>query len=142
MGKGEIACYKEFLLSHNVFHSYISLLRQTAALCGNGFRYVYGPTSMVFFLQLSFLIKFNTNLFVLCNLILIYAITKSTLTFSQSSLQRQRTAENDVEKEEKKIWLPVFSPLPATFSSFLKDRFHQLRDNLSVVCKWFQFEQV
>ena len=34
--KGEIACYKQFLLSHNVFHRYISLVRQNAALCGNG----------------------------------------------------------------------------------------------------------
>ena len=34
--KGEIACYKQFLLSDNVFHSYISLVCQNAALCGNG----------------------------------------------------------------------------------------------------------
>ena len=34
--KGEIACYKQFLLSHNVFHSYISLVRQNAVLGGNG----------------------------------------------------------------------------------------------------------
>ena len=35
--KGEIACYKQFLLfSHNVFHSYISLVCQNAALHGNG----------------------------------------------------------------------------------------------------------
>ena len=34
--KGEIACYKQFSFSHNVFHSYISLMRQNAALCGNG----------------------------------------------------------------------------------------------------------
>ena len=34
--KGEIACYKQFLLYHNVFHSYISLVRENAALCGNG----------------------------------------------------------------------------------------------------------
>ena len=33
--KGEIACNKQFLHSHNVFHSYISLLCQNAALCGN-----------------------------------------------------------------------------------------------------------
>ena len=34
--KGEIACYKQFLLSHNVFHSYISSVHQNALLCGNG----------------------------------------------------------------------------------------------------------
>ena len=34
--KGEIACDKQFLFSHNVFHSYISLVCQNAALCGNG----------------------------------------------------------------------------------------------------------
>ena len=34
--KGEIACYKHFLLSHNIFHSYISLVYQNAALCGKG----------------------------------------------------------------------------------------------------------
>ena len=34
--KGEIACYKQFLLSHNVFHSYRSLVHQNAAFCGNG----------------------------------------------------------------------------------------------------------
>ena len=40
--KGEIACYKQLLVtsnfsfSHNVFHSYISLMRQNAALCRNG----------------------------------------------------------------------------------------------------------
>ena len=34
--KGEIACYKQFLLfSHNVFHSYISLVRQNETLSGN-----------------------------------------------------------------------------------------------------------
>ena len=36
VGKGEIACYKQFPLSHNVFHSYISLVHQNAILCGNG----------------------------------------------------------------------------------------------------------
>ena len=34
--KGEIACSSNFSFSHNVFHSYISLVRQNAALCGNG----------------------------------------------------------------------------------------------------------
>ena len=35
--KGEIAYYKQFLLfSHYVFQSYISLVHQNAALCGNG----------------------------------------------------------------------------------------------------------
>ena len=34
--KGENACYKQFSFSHNVFHSYISLMRQNATLCGNG----------------------------------------------------------------------------------------------------------
>ena len=33
--KGEIACYN-FSISHNVFHCYISLVCQNAALCGNG----------------------------------------------------------------------------------------------------------
>ena len=33
---GEIACYKQFLLSHHVFHCYISLVHQNAALCKNG----------------------------------------------------------------------------------------------------------
>ena len=32
MKKGEIAC-------HNVFHSYLSLLHQNVALCGNGLNY-------------------------------------------------------------------------------------------------------
>ena len=35
MRKGEIAYNKQFLLSHNVFHSYISLVHQNVALCGN-----------------------------------------------------------------------------------------------------------
>ena len=35
--KREIACYKQFLFFHNVFHSYISLMLQNAALCGNAF---------------------------------------------------------------------------------------------------------
>ena len=34
--KGEIACYKQFLLSLRCFHSYVSLVRQNGALCGNG----------------------------------------------------------------------------------------------------------
>ena len=35
--EGEIACYKQFLFfSHNVFYSYMSLMRQNLALCGNG----------------------------------------------------------------------------------------------------------
>ena len=35
--KGEIACYKQyFSFSHNVFHIYISLVRQNETLCGNG----------------------------------------------------------------------------------------------------------
>ena len=29
----EIACYKHFSFSHNVFHCYISLVRQNAAFC-------------------------------------------------------------------------------------------------------------
>ena len=33
--KGEIACYN-FSFPLNVFHSCISLVRQNAALCGNG----------------------------------------------------------------------------------------------------------
>ena len=36
--KGEIACYKQFLFSHNVFHNYISSVRQNAVLCGNGLK--------------------------------------------------------------------------------------------------------
>ena len=36
--KGEIACYKQFLLSHNVFHSYIYLMCQNAVLCGKGLK--------------------------------------------------------------------------------------------------------
>ena len=38
VGKGESACQKQFLLFHNVFHSYISLVRQNVALCGNGLK--------------------------------------------------------------------------------------------------------
>ena len=34
--KGEIACCKQFLLSHIYFHSYKSIEHQNAALCGNG----------------------------------------------------------------------------------------------------------
>ena len=33
--KGEIACYN-FSSSHNVFHSYVSYMRQNASLYGNG----------------------------------------------------------------------------------------------------------
>ena len=32
--KGEFACYNNFSFCHNVFHSYISLVRQNAVLCG------------------------------------------------------------------------------------------------------------
>ena len=36
MRNGKIACYTcNFSFSHNVFHSYISLVCQNAALCGN-----------------------------------------------------------------------------------------------------------
>ena len=35
--KGEIACYKQFLFSYYVFHSYICQVRQNAVSCGNGF---------------------------------------------------------------------------------------------------------
>ena len=35
--KGEIACYKQFLFFSQCFPSYISLVRQNAVLCGNGF---------------------------------------------------------------------------------------------------------
>ena len=34
--KGEIAFTRNLSFFHNVFHSYISLVRQNAALCGNG----------------------------------------------------------------------------------------------------------
>ena len=34
--KGEIACYKQFLLFSQCFHTYLSLVRQNAALCGMG----------------------------------------------------------------------------------------------------------
>ena len=36
--KGEIACSSNFSFSHNVFHSYISLVLQNVALYGNGLR--------------------------------------------------------------------------------------------------------
>ena len=36
--KKEIVCYKQFLLFSQCFHSYISLLRQNAALRGNGLK--------------------------------------------------------------------------------------------------------
>ena len=38
--KREIAFYKQFLLFHNVFHSFtcITLVRQNAVLSGNGLR--------------------------------------------------------------------------------------------------------
>ena len=35
MKKGEIARYKQFLLSHSVFYSFISIVRQNVVLCGN-----------------------------------------------------------------------------------------------------------
>ena len=36
MRKEEIACYKHYSFSYNVFHSYISLAHQNAVLCGSG----------------------------------------------------------------------------------------------------------
>ena len=45
--KGEIACYKQFssfltmffnVVFHNVFHSYIPLVRQNVVLCGSGLK--------------------------------------------------------------------------------------------------------
>ena len=42
MRKGEIACYKQFSFSHNIFHSYISLIHQNAALCGHGLISLFG----------------------------------------------------------------------------------------------------
>ena len=36
MRKEEITCYKQFLVFHNVFHSYVSLVHQDGILCGNG----------------------------------------------------------------------------------------------------------
>ena len=39
--KGQIACYKQFPYSQNVFHSYISLVRQNLVLCGNGIPNIY-----------------------------------------------------------------------------------------------------
>ena len=33
--KGEIAVTSDYSFSHHVFHSYISLVHQNAALCGN-----------------------------------------------------------------------------------------------------------
>ena len=45
--KGEIACYKEkeklhvisnFSFSHNIFHSFISLVHQNGLWCGKGLR--------------------------------------------------------------------------------------------------------
>ena len=35
--KEKLLVTSNFSFSHNVFHSYISLVRQNAALCGNGF---------------------------------------------------------------------------------------------------------
>ena len=43
--KGEIACYKQFLLFSQFFHSYISLVRRNAALCGNGLRHKFQLSS-------------------------------------------------------------------------------------------------
>ena len=41
---GEIACHKEFLLfSYDVFYSYLSFVRQNAALFGNGLRPILKP---------------------------------------------------------------------------------------------------
>ena len=34
--KGEFSCYKQFSFAYHVFHSYVSLVRQNVALCGNG----------------------------------------------------------------------------------------------------------
>ena len=52
---GEIACYKQFSFSHNVFYSCIALVRQKVALCGNGLR-CSNPEDQIFncvFLDIS-----------------------------------------------------------------------------------------
>ena len=36
--KKKLLLPSNFSFSHNVFHSYISLVHQNAALCGNGFK--------------------------------------------------------------------------------------------------------
>ena len=38
MRKQELLVTSNFSFSHNVFHSYISLVHQNAVLCGNGLR--------------------------------------------------------------------------------------------------------
>ena len=45
MGKGEIACNKQFLLFSQFFHSYISLVHQNAALWGNGLIVIFQLSS-------------------------------------------------------------------------------------------------
>ena len=37
--RGEIACYRQFLLfSQFLFHTYLSLVSQNVAMCGNGLK--------------------------------------------------------------------------------------------------------
>ena len=38
VGKGEIACFKQFLLFHSVFKRLVSQGHQKVSLCGNGLR--------------------------------------------------------------------------------------------------------
>ena len=57
--KEELACYKQFILFHNVFHSYISLMHQNASLCGNGLTWFHCTSK--FKVTLIFTLSQTTN---------------------------------------------------------------------------------
>ena len=57
-----------FSFSHNVFHSYICLVRQNTALCGNGLSHKIGPrvTSNYFFSAIRIYFQGSSNLRAKC----------------------------------------------------------------------------
>ena len=76
--RGEIASYKQFLISHNVFHNYVSLVHQNAAFCGNW---------LTAFLSFPTMFPYLSNLNKSNHLIIILTLSQMT-NFKLSQTQR------------------------------------------------------
>ena len=104
--KEKLLVTSNFSFSHNVFNSYISLVRQNVALCGFCFK------------STSNLDMFQSQLFTKDNILdwfKLKAFADNKLHMNQTLHLILVSVENIVRKR-RKYWLPAFSPFPTMFS--------------------------
>ena len=104
MRKGEIVCYKQFSLFHNVFYSYIPEVHQNKTLYGDGL--TLSQTSPGFYVS-------NTSLSYVSNLVRIFVSMKSQLSLKLGNVKSKTRSPGQI------LGKPCIHPCSHIFSLIL-----------------------